>query len=523
MSTDTAVRIGLALLLAITQAPHLAIAQAGRERVTPSLAAVAAIQPLGPVPALRPLAPGPRAASALSGARETLAEAVDRCVESDLALTGVPGAAVAVAVDGTLAYSRGYGVKHRHEGGDVTASTSFRIGSLTKMMTAAAVMQQVEAGRVSLDDPVTALIPELAFSGHRGAGLVTVRHLLTHTSAIPDLPFDLDGPRVDSAIADWVLAGPGITLNAQPGAFYNYSNPNYMLAGLIAERAAGLPYHRLMDEAIWAPAGMTATTLDPVRVLARGDYTYGHGRAASGRELILAPDAYDNWLPAPSGYAFSTAPDVARWAIMLMAGGAPVLSRASAAAMQAPQAFESYGPDQYYGFGIAVWSYQGLDVREHDGHIEGWSSDVLWVSDRGFAVVVLDNGATPLYGAAQCVVDAVLAPEGPPPPDLTTDPATWTPYLGSYAMVSTLGDRFRADVALLGDRLMLTLPDLDESGPLTFPMTQFAPDSFAIDSDGDEVPDMDFTFIHGPSAPARWLRNRTFVGERASSPRGRTP
>ena len=296
-----------------TASPASAGQQAAAEPgavVAPSAAALRA-EPLGPWPPLQRLQPG-ASANVENALPETLAESVDRCVASSLAATGVPGAAVAVLVDGQLAYSKGYGVKHRRNGGEVTAQTTFRIGSITKMMTAAAVLQQIEAGRVSLDDPVTRLVPELSLSGRRSADLVTVRHILTHTSAIPDLPFELDGPHDASGMTVWVVDHAGTTLHAQPGAFYNYSNPNYLLAGLVAERASAVPYHRLMDEAVWGPAGMTATTLDPAVVMARGNYSYGHFHNAMGREQIVAPDAYDNWAIAPAGYAFSTAPDLVR-------------------------------------------------------------------------------------------------------------------------------------------------------------------------------------------------------------------
>jgi CubicO group peptidase (beta-lactamase class C family) len=108
-----------------------------------------------------------------------LAAAVDACVTADMAATDTPGAAAAVMVDGVLAYERGYGVRRRGSSNPVDADTVFRIGSVTKMMTAAALLQQVEAGRVSLDDLVTEYVPELELAGPWPPELITVRHLLS--------------------------------------------------------------------------------------------------------------------------------------------------------------------------------------------------------------------------------------------------------------------------------------------------------------------------------------------------------
>ena len=180
-------------------------------------------------------------------------------------------------------YEKGYGVKHREQGGDVTPATVFRFGSTLKMMTAAALLQQVERGRVELQAPVTRYIPEFQVSGP----WPSQHH-----------------QRVEPAHAHDVVPGPlrpvhvslrscrdrrrrrlfrtgrrvsrAIPLYAPPGSFWNYSNPNFSLAGLIAERAGGLPYHQYMKDRVFGPAGMTSATLLPSDVLAYGDYSYEH-------------------------------------------------------------------------------------------------------------------------------------------------------------------------------------------------------------------------------------------------------
>lgn len=482
---------------------------------------------LGPLPLLPSLArrrtPDGARARSLAG---DLGTAVDQCVAADMAAHGTPGAAVAVILDGVEVVARGYGVKHRTMGGAVDAQTQFRIGSITKQMTAAAVLQQVERGRVRLADPVTVHVPELALAPPYPTSEITVWHLLTHTSGIPDLPFDLDGPTGDGALAAWAADLDSTRLHAPAGEFWNYSNANYSLAGLVAERASGTPYAELVRDELWEPAGLLSTTLSPTAVVARGNYTWGHFRSApGGAETVYAPTSYDSAEIAPAGLAFSTAPDLARWALLLIDGGGPVLTPASATAMQARQASLDYRPDLAYGLGVFAEDFRGVDLRQHGGNVPGWGSMLLWAPERRFAVAVLANTFESLTEAAYCIADAALAPTGPEPPDDTTDPATWDRYLGSYAMLDSLGDPLDAAVAWKNGTLTVTFTDPEN--PRFFYATrleQVYHDTFLIDGNGDGSLDLDLTFVRtAPGlAPTRWLRNRSLVGELRSAPQRRT-
>jgi CubicO group peptidase (beta-lactamase class C family) len=117
-----------------------------------------------PGPGPLPVRVSPTLLKAHRGAA-ALDDAIDQCVTQSMTAAGTPGAAVAVAIDGALILERGYGVKRRNGSDPVDAETSFRIGSITKQLTAAAVLQQVELETVLLDDPVTACVPELNLAG----------------------------------------------------------------------------------------------------------------------------------------------------------------------------------------------------------------------------------------------------------------------------------------------------------------------------------------------------------------------
>ncbi len=440
--------------------------------------------------------------------------AIEECVERDMAAVGAPGAAVTVIHRGDVIFSRGFGSK-RWGGQDlVDSNTRFRIGSITKTLTAAAVMQQIDAGVVDLDDPVTKWVPQLSLSGQWPADTITVRHLLTHSSAIPDYYEDIF---FDEGLGDWAAGLGEVRLHAPPGTFWNYSNPAFSLAGLVAERASGIPFRELMATRIFAPAGMSATTFDPAEVIASGNYTYGYHPAEPRGIEVYAPDDYDSEMSAPAGMAFSTAGDLAAWALLLMDGGGSVLSLAATEAMQARQIYIDYYPDFHYGLGVFAERYKGLEVRQHGGNIYGWGGLLLWVPEERFVVSVLDNTTLALVDATYCIVDAVLGPETPEPPDYSTDPETWNAYTGTYLFMDNSGNFFEGDVEMLEEGFVITFPLPDD--PTSFYRTdleQLYLDTFIFDGDGDGRLDFDLTFIEKNDGWSRtmWLRNRSFVGHR---------
>ncbi len=451
----------------------------------------------------------------------TLEEAVDLCVLQDMALVGTAGASVALAVDGQLLYQNGYGVKHRVLGGPVDADTYFRIGSVTKMLTAAAVMQQVEAGTVALADPVTVHIPEFEVDGIFPAERITVHHLLTHSTGFPDLDFSLQGPSGNDALSTWAADQNDVLLHAPPGAFWNYSNPNFSLAGLVLERASGIPYRDYMTANIFGAAGLTRTTFDPAAVMADGDYSFGHLRFPGGTELVYAPDDYDNWVVQPAGYAFSTAGDLVRWALTLIDGGDSVLTPASCEAMQRPQVDLDLVPGFGYGYGIFVEPFGDLTIRQHGGNIPGWGAFLLWEAGSRFAVAVLANSFESLAGAAYCIADAVLEPETTPPIPDPIDPATFSRYEGTWDF--TYQENFR----LVGEIFNATEDGVslyldDPEGPFDgwYFLEYVGYGIFLADLDDDDIPDFDFTFI-GRGSPDRpnWLRSRIVVGSARRAPR----
>lgn len=452
---------------------------------------------------------------------------VDQCVGDAMAALDTPGASVAVIVDGELVYEQGYGVRRRGGSAAVDPDTRFRIGSVTKMFTAAAVMQQVEAGTVFLDDRLTRYVPEIEFVGHWPADEITVERLLTHATGIPDLPFHPNGDTGPDALADWAGSFELVGLHAPPGAFYNYSNPNFNLAGLVVERASGVDYRSYMEDRVFAAAGLTHTTFDPAAVAATGNAAYGHLDNGQGGEIVYAPDDYDNGVYAPAGYAFSTAGDLARWALLLSDGGGDVLSAQSAAAIQAPQQDMRIVPGTAYGYGVFVEPFYDLTIRQHGGNIWGWGSFLLWHPERRFAVAVLANTFSSLPGAAYCIADSVLEPDHSVSPEYPADPERWRMFEGYYdASISSgweaspypvMGEVFGADDGQLSVYFWDPVGHWSELWLLEHAVR----DVFYVDVDHDGTVDIDLSFLTSPGPPEqrRWLRMRVLVGSPQVSPR----
>jgi CubicO group peptidase (beta-lactamase class C family) len=456
---------------------------------------------------------------------------IDGCMTREMEREKGIGGAIAILRDGQLVYAKGYGIKDEETDEAVDADTQFRIGSVTKMFTAAAVMQQVEAGTVDLQAPITRYLPDYQVADEGATAKVTTWHLLAQSSGLPDNGFSgstalelFDGPRTDEALTDWLATQHATHVHAPPGTLWNYSNPNFMLAGLVAERASGIPYHQYMAERVFAKAGLTNTTLLPTEVITRGNFTRGYWiDPFTGQPASFAPDSYDRWDVAPAGYAFSTVGDLARWAQLLMDGGGAVLTPSSAAAMQARQQPMHYTPEDDYGFGIFAEEYKGLDVRQHGGNVPGWGAYLLWVPSERFVVATLVNAyPATLNGSAYCAVDALLAPPDDPPPDYSTPPETWDKYLGEYAGWVVNGEFLRALVAKEGMTMTFTLPDvpIDAMGTaFTSPLWQAALDTFLFDNNLDGAPDTDITFIQDPKEPDNWwIRNRQWVLRRPALP-----
>jgi CubicO group peptidase (beta-lactamase class C family) len=352
---------------------------------------------------------------------------------------GAPAVAYGIVAGGALRHTGGYG--QRWLGGPAPdAGTVFRIASMTKSFTAAALLALRDDGALRLDDPVGLLVPELRGMRQVSADApdITVRHLLTMTAGFPtDDPW---GDRQQGLpLAEFAtLLRRGVRQAWAPGTVFEYSNLGYALLGQVVTAAAGASYQDFVASRLLGPLGLDRTgyelaDFDPAG-LARG---YQRG-AAGWAELV--PDG--NGAFAPMGGVFSCVRDLARWVTGLAAGfpagaeadgGPHPLRRASRREMQLPQvAIPPYpalplpggaglGSQFSYGFGLFIEEHPAWGrLVFHGGGYPGFGSHMRWHPASGLAVVVLANStyaaAHPLAGQ---LLDALLraapaAPAGQP-------------------------------------------------------------------------------------------------------------
>ena len=309
------------------------------------------------------------------------------------------GLAVGVVSDGSLAWFHGHGVADIASSTPVDEDTVFRIASITKTMTAIAVMQLWEQGLVGLDAPASDYL-----RGHRlvpakaDFGPATVRHLLTHTAGVRAVRTPLDllrpalgwGARVGEpapSLSEYYRGG--LRVDVEPGTKWAYSNHGFATLGQLVEDVSGLPFDRYLREHVFGPLGMENSDLlrsERVRSRVATGYALGSGglKAVANREVVTAG----------AGGVYSTTRDMARYVAALLGGGTgkhgSVLKRETLALMFEPH----YQPDpRIPGMGLAFFRDQlgGHRTVGHDGIWNGFRTDMVLVPDEGIGVLSFAN------------------------------------------------------------------------------------------------------------------------------------
>lgn len=341
------------------------------------------------------------------------AETIGTAVEALMSAEAVPGAAVAVVADGEVIFERGYGLADLSSGRPVTPDTVFGIGSLGKSLTAVAIMQLVADGRLALDTPAIALLPELRLPEPFPTSAITVEHLLSHASGLPVLPvlemslgwLEGSGPMDSYDDLFRYLATMPERPAGLPGERFSYSNDAYALLGKIVERLSDVSYADYLHTRLFQPLGMTRSTLaDPTR-LGWDDvtslYDYEDGQPA------FRPDWPASALVAPAGLHRSTARDMARY-LMAQMREMPGLTNMQRREMHRPRIWRDAETGYALGWGVAP-DFRGEPVLAHSGGITGVSSHAILLPELDAGVIALLNvSGGPAREIAEVVVTEAL-------------------------------------------------------------------------------------------------------------------
>ncbi len=350
--------------------------------------------------------------------------AIEAYLQAQMKRLNIPGASLAIIEGDQIVHQRGFG-RARPNGTAPTLQTPFFIGSLTKSITALAVMQLVEAGRIELDAPVQSYLPWFRVADPQASAQMTVRHLLNQTSGIPTLPGGLalaDFDERPGAAERQARALSNLKLIHPLGTQCEYSNLNYNLLGLIIEKVSGEPYPDYIQNHIFNPLGMTHSYT--TRAAAQQDGLAQGYRLWFGYPFP-APD-----LPVPvaslaSGQLISCAEDMAHYLMMHLHqgrfGGQQLLSSAGMAELHR-------GVADYTVFNIASGSYAmgwfRLDIGQteaiyHGGNVPDYASYAAFLPEQDKGVILLCNadpfGLPPILEEVGMGVTYLLAGQQPEP------------------------------------------------------------------------------------------------------------
>ena len=308
---------------------------------------------------------------------------IDSAVAAVLAGTGAPSASLAIVRGGEIVYEKAYGDGRIAPRTAASPAMRYSIGSVSKQFTATAILLLAEEGKLSLDDKVARWFPELT-----RAGEVTIRQLLSMTAGYQDywpqdyVFTDMQKPTTAQAIMQrWA----GKALDFDPGTKWQYSNTNYVIAGAIVEKVAGVPFMDFLRQRIFTPLKMTSVADYNEGPLSEGD-AGAYLRNAVG-PLRTAPKEGKGWLFA-AGQLAMTAHDLALWNISVMDRS---LLRAPSYKSQQRDMILDNGLSTRYGLGVSLSAPSGRRRVSHGGAVSGYTTANEIYPEERAAIVVFTN------------------------------------------------------------------------------------------------------------------------------------
>lgn len=312
---------------------------------------------------------------------------LDKLIPAELKEKNTPGTVITVISGDQIVYQKAFGVANVETSAEMQPEMLFRLGSTTKMFTAAALLTLAENNKIKMNEPIGNRVKDL----NARLGQVTPHHLLSNSAGIRDFAAPVisnDDPSLGNMVRGW----KDDVFFADQGEIYSYSSPGYWLSGFVVEELYGKPYAEAMTELLFKPIGMERTTLRPFMAIT---YPFATGHVVQeGKATIIRP-MFNNVAMWPAGSIFSNAKDLSRWVIALMnegkVEGKQLLSASLINQMVGHHVAVPGQSDSYYGYGLTVFKYKGLEFVGHGGFSRGYGSMIQMVPAKKFAVIVLTN------------------------------------------------------------------------------------------------------------------------------------
>ncbi len=360
------------------------------------------------------------------------AKRIEQVVASMIGEDG-PGATVAVARDGKIIYSKGFGHAELEYDAHNTPQTVFHIASVSKQFTAFAIAMLADQGKLSVDDDIRKYLPEL----HDFGSPITIRQLIYHTSGLRDQwnLLVMAGWRLDDVITKnqiLRLISRQRELNFTPGDKHNYCNTGYTLMAEIVSRVSGKSFAQWTKENIFDPLGMNNTQFydDHERIVPNRAYSYYYDVSGYKKSVL-------NYANVGATSLFTTVEDLSKWAMNFENSK---VGNANVMAMMEQRAILNSGDTISYAFGQVIDKYKGLKTVSHGGGDAGYRTFLLRFPEQKFSVSVFSNLASfNTHQLSYTIADVYLADilkedttkkDSPPPPPSeqkpTFDPSTLT-------------------------------------------------------------------------------------------------
>lgn len=355
--------------------------------------------------------------------------ALDPVIAQELKATGTPGAAVSIVSGDRVVFSKGYGLANVETREPARPEMLFRLGSTTKMFTAAALVLLAEQGAIDLTKPIGDYVKGL----HPSIARLTAHQLLSHTSGILD-EAPMFGSHDEAALEKEVRSWTESRFFTEPGRIYSYSNPGYWLSGFLIETLSGKRYADQMEASLFKPLGMSRTTLRP-HVAMTYPLAQGHDETPHG-PAVIRPIA-NNAASWPAGSIFSSVEDLSRFVVAFVNGGkigeqqvlpSTLIARLSQPNVAIPGSVASYS------YGLEIAKLRGVDVIRHGGSRAGYGSQIVMAPRQRVGVIITANRTgIGLNRTAEKAMELMLPLEPPATANPTTALAMTTAEMAALA------------------------------------------------------------------------------------------
>lgn len=422
--------------------------------------------------------------SAQQPSRAALLSRIDSLATGFLSATHTPAVSVAVLRGADTLVMKGYGDASIGARRAATASTVYRIGSITKQFTSAAIMRLAERGKLSIDDPMSKYLPDVPTHGRT----ITIRRLLNHTSGVHNYTAEAAWrPRwaEDMTPREIVAFVDHDSLDFTPGDAWSYSNTGYVLLGMIIEKVTGEPYATYLQHDLFTPLGLRQTSYCPSRPT---DPSFADGYSSQGGTVKPA-EFLSMTQPFSAGALCSTVRDLVIWQRAL--AGGRVVNANSYALMTTPDTLND-GKRLTYGFGLSVGRLGAHRSIGHSGGVNGFTTASMYFPDDSVNVAVFSNsdrGPDPLaLNIARAVFGMPLVAAPKPLVAVPLSDVDRDRLVGVYDLTPSGGGKFVIHIFVENGQLMT---EAEGKGQGKFPLVHVGNLQFRAAFD----PSLRLTFI----------------------------